>query len=214
MAVPLLEHWTALLGDSSVVVAAGRALLARYAEPHRRYHDQQHLEEMLSALDLLSPGPPPVAVVLAAYWHDAVYDPHAPDNEARSAELAQSSLAALGVDDGLRLEVRRLVLLTAGHDPLPDDSGGALLCDADLAVLAATPDRYRSYASAVRQEYAHVGDADFRAGRSAVLRELLNRPYLFRTPTGRERWEQAARRNVGAELVQLSAPSGDAARRP
>ena len=211
MAPDPLAPWTAVLG--SAALDEGRALLERWAEPHRRYHDPRHLAEVLAALHLLAPEPP-TATVLAAYWHDAVYDPRAADNEVRSAELAEAALARLGVDRTLRREVRRLVLLTTGHDPAPGDDDGALLCDADLAVLAADEGRYLAYARDVREEYAHVGDDDFRTGRSAVLRQLVALPHLFGTPDGRARWEDAARRNVEAELARLSGDGAGAARRP
>ena len=58
------------------------------------------------------------------------------------------------------------------------------LCDADLAILAAEPQRYADYSAAVRREYAHVSDADFAVGRALVLRDLLAKPSLFQTRTG------------------------------
>ncbi len=66
--------------------------------------------------------------------------------------------------------------LTATHRPADDDHAGQVLCDADLGILAADPARYASYTAGVRREYAHVPDADFAAGRAAVLRDLLAKP--------------------------------------
>jgi len=208
----LLRDWVEALGAGAAVVAAGRELLARYAEPHRRYHDQRHLEDVLQALRALTGGArPPRPVVLAAYWHDAVYDPPADDNEERSARLAIATLARLGVDRGEVDEVGRLVRSTQAHDPAPDDLGAALLSDADLAVLARSAERYLAYAAEVRREYGHLDDAAFRRGRTAVLQALLDRPALFTTPDARRRWETPARRNLRAERARLAAappPSG------
>jgi predicted metal-dependent HD superfamily phosphohydrolase len=103
-------------------------------------------------------------------------------------------------------EVRRLVLLTAGHDPDPDDRDGALLCDADLAVLGAPPQVYDRYAAAVRREYAHVPEPAFRAGRAEVLARLLELPALFRLPPTAARWERPARDNLTRELAALRKP--------
>ena len=89
------------------------------------------------------------------------------------------------------------------NDPAPDDVDGAVLCDADLAVLARDEDGYRRYVDDVRREYAHVPDELFRAGRATVLSALLAAPTLFRTDEGRRRWERAARANVEAELARL-----------
>ena len=113
-------------------------------------------------------------------------------------------LAALRVDDEVVAEVARLVRLTAGHDAADDDPDGAVLCDADLAILAADETRYAEYAAGVRAEYAHVPDDDFARGRAAVLRQLLGQRSLFRTPTAHAAWETAARANVAAELARLA----------
>jgi predicted metal-dependent HD superfamily phosphohydrolase len=203
----LLQPWVDALGAGDDVLRAGRELLARYGEPHRRYHDALHLSEVLAALRALCAGSAvPTTVLQAAYWHDAVYEPVRSDNERRSADLAATTLLRLRVPPAQVDEVVRLVALTATHDPAPDDGHGALLCDADLAVLAAPADRYRAYAAGVRQEYAHLDDGAFRRGRAAVLRGLTDRERLFRTEAGRHRWEQAARRNVQDELARLAAP--------
>jgi len=148
----LLEPWVQLLGSDPDVVGAGEELLDRYAEPHRRYHDLRHLAEVLDAVRAMADREVPAAVLLAAYWHDAVYDPAAGDNEEHSAALADRTLTRLGRPAAEVGEVVRLVLLTRTHDPDEGDVAGALLCDADLAILAAPPDRYRSYARDVRQE--------------------------------------------------------------
>lgn len=173
-------------------------LLAAYAAPTRGYHDVLHLTEVLDRLDDLGASTD-VEVVLAAWFHDAVYDGH-PGAEERSAVLAEKELADAPVDAA---EVARLVRVTADHRPAPGDTRGALLCDADLAILASTPERYAAYTAGVRREYQHVSDQDFAAGRAQVLRDLLAVPSLFRTPLGRERWEAAARSNVGTELARL-----------
>ena len=211
---PLLATWTGALGEGADVVAAGRALLARYDEPHRRYHDRRHLAEVLAALRVLTGGrPPPVEVVCAAWLHDAVHDGR-DDDEERSAVLATTVLPPLGVAPQVVDEVARLVRLTLTHDPAPDDVPGALLSDADLAVLGSSPERYARYAADVREEYAHVGDDAFRAGRTAVLRTLLDRPRLYVTSEGHGRWDAAARRNLADEINRLVGPSDGAALQP
>jgi predicted metal-dependent HD superfamily phosphohydrolase len=179
-------------------------LLAAYADG-RGYHDTRHLAEVLARLDELGEGDH-VAVVLAAWFHDAVYD-GAPGAEERSARLAEAELRDAGLDEvGVDVaEVARLVRLTQHHDPAPGDRAGEALCDADLAILAAPPARYREYAHDVRREYAAWSDADFRAGRLAVLEDLAGREALFRTAYAREHWEARARANLARELEQLRA---------
>ncbi|MGH8893296.1 MAG: HD domain-containing protein [Actinomycetes bacterium] len=203
----LAEAWlrtTGAVGARGDVAGAGAALLGRWVEPHRRYHDLAHLDVVLRTVDELAPWARDVEVVrLAAWFHDAVYDPTAPDNEARSALLAEKVLAGLRVPDGRVSEVVRLVAMTASHDPPDDDPDGAVLCDADLVVLAGNATAYGRYVEAVREEYGHLDDRAFRTGRAAVLRALLDRPALFRTDHGRTTWETPARANLTAELRHL-----------
>jgi predicted metal-dependent HD superfamily phosphohydrolase len=159
---------------------------------------------VLHRLDLLAGETPhPGLVRMAAWFHDAVYDPTTTDNEERSAELATTTLARLGLEPGLVAEVARLVRVTATHDVPEGDRDAAVLCDADLAVLASDPLRYQSYVDGVRREYQHLDDATFATGRSDVLSRLLDRPQLFRTAYGRRVWEEAARANASAELRSL-----------
>lgn len=183
--------------------AVADRLLAAYGDESRGYHDLVHLAEVLDHVETLADAADDLdAVVLAAWFHDAVYE-GAGDDEERSARLAEEELAAAGVDSARITEVARLVRLTATHRPGPADRNGQVLSDADLAVLAARPERYGDYVAGVRHEYAHVADEDFRRGRAAVLRDLLAKPALFNTAAARELWEEPARANVTLELTEL-----------
>lgn len=112
----------------------------------------------------------------------------------------------MGVRADLVAEVVRLVRMTVEHDPAAGDRNGEVLCDADLAVLAAAPAQYRHNSAAIRAEYAHVPEDVFRAGRAHIIEALLAGPALYRTPIARKRWEQAARANLVAELQTLTGP--------
>jgi predicted metal-dependent HD superfamily phosphohydrolase len=200
----LRARWATL----GLPAAYGEKLLERWQEPQRRYHTAVHLAAVLERIDELGEyTEEPAAVRLAAWFHDAVYRPELAGNEERSARLAELALAEAGVPEDVTAEVARLVRLTAGHDPAAGDRNGEVLCDADLAVLAGTPEEYGAYAAAVREEYGFVPDEVFRARRAEVLGELQALPRLFRTPTGYERWERRARHNVAAEVELLRATS-------
>jgi predicted metal-dependent HD superfamily phosphohydrolase len=204
--VDLDEHWPRLMAGCANL---RRRLVEAYAAPGRRYHDTRHLAEVLDHLAHLLPRTSLSqaegdVVVLAAWFHDAVYDAR-PDDEERSAALAEGTLPSCAVPPRVVAEVARLVRVTRDHDPGPDDLAGQLLCDADLAILAADPARYAEYVRGVREEYSRVGDAAFREGRAAVLRALAQGP-LFHTPAAREAWEARARANLERELAGLSTP--------
>ena len=177
------------------------ALLAAYADPSRGYHDTRHLAEVLDRIAEIAETTTfdRPAVVLAAWFHDGVYDGQ-PGAEERSAQWA---LAELG-DRVDGQEVARLVRLTEQHRPDDDDANGCVLSDADLAILAAPADRYDEYTADVRREYAEVPDDAFAAGRAAILRDLLAKPRLFHTAHARTHWEARARANVERELRVLS----------
>lgn len=201
---PLLARWDALLPGNREL---GAELLNRWGEPHRRYHDRRHLLAVLEAAELLAHGAPPPAVLLAAWFHDAVYR-GAGDDEEQSARLAANLLAETNLPEPDIREVSRLVRLTADHRPEAGDAAGRLLCDADLAVLGRDPAGYRRYLADVRAEYGHLEDAVFDAGRRRVVRGLLTLEPIFSTPAARKRWEGPARRNLAAELAPADAGGG------
>jgi predicted metal-dependent HD superfamily phosphohydrolase len=191
------RFWPARLGTG-----LRERLEQAYGADGRGYHDLLHLTEILQHVEELMADDDPAreAVLVAAWFHDAVYEGRG-DDEERSARLAESSLEQAA----LAQEVARLVRLTRTHRPAHDDPAGQVLCDADLAILAADDDRYASYAAGVRREYSHVPDSDFATGRAAVLSDLLARPSLFHTEAGRRRWERRARANAERELSSLTA---------
>ena len=181
------------------------ALEAAYAEPHRRYHTRAHIEACLAELA----GVPDLSeherrlLTWALWWHDAIYDPTRSDNEEQSAELARRDLPGLGASQADVEEVARLILLTKGHTVAPDDRLGALLVSIDLSVLGGDPEVYERYAQGVREEYRHVPDDAFQAGRKAVMRRFLEAPVLFPDPSFRARLEAKARENIAGEIARL-----------
>jgi predicted metal-dependent HD superfamily phosphohydrolase len=177
---------------------------AAYADPSRGYHDTRHLTEVLDRLDELAEAGiayDATPVLLAAWFHDAVYDGER-DAEERSASWAEDVLAPL-VPAPVVEEVARLVRLTETHQPDDADLNGCALSDADLAILATPVDRYAGYVAAVRREYAHLEDDVFDQGRAAVLAALAGKPHLFHTAYAREHWEAPARANLERELAGL-----------
>jgi predicted metal-dependent HD superfamily phosphohydrolase len=181
-------------------------LEAAYAEPHRRYHDRRHIERCLALLDELVDLTDGERRVLtwAIWWHDAIYDPAASDNEARSAERAKAALREQGASLHEREEVARLIRLTAGHEVDGEDRLGGLLVSIDLAILAEPPAEYDAYARDVRAEYTHVPDDLWRLGRAQVLQRFLAAPVIFPDLGFRARLEAQARANLARELASLS----------
>lgn len=192
--------WTAL-GAQGDGLAEYRALLARYAEPHRAYHTRQHLAECLALFEQYrSLAQQPAEVCLALWYHDAIYDIPASDNEARSAALAATELAAAGVPANAVARIRELILATR-HAAAPAGPDAALLVDIDLAILGADPARFAEYESQIRAEYHAVPEALFRSKRREILQTFLDRPQLFCCPALAARFEDAARANLRRALA-------------
>lgn len=158
-----------------------------YSEPYRAYHNVRHLEEVLSELGDAGPE-----IVLAALFHDFVYDPTRSDNELRSAEAMRALVPGAGD--------RAFAAILATQTHVTEDPAIMRLLDADLAILAAASDRYKAYARGIRREYAHVPDDAYRTGRAAVLRGFLDRPVIYRT---RPDLEERARENLFQEIAGL-----------
>ncbi len=181
-------------------------LEAAYAEPHRRYHTRAHIEQCLALLDQVPDLTETEHQILsyAIWWHDAVYDPKASDNEAKSAEMAKRDLRDFDVSLHARDEVARLILLTAGHQVEEGDRLGELLVSIDLSILGAPDDRYDDYAKAVRAEYADVPDDLWRTGRAGVLQRFLDAQVIFPDPAFAQWLEAQARANLSRELASLT----------
>jgi predicted metal-dependent HD superfamily phosphohydrolase len=200
----LALRWADLLARCAVAPARAEAqrsaLVAAYGEPHRVHHRLEHVAHLLAELETVPVSEP--AVAWAAWFHDAVYVPGRPDNEARSAARAREALGALGLAH-LAPRVEALVLATRDHRADPADAAAALFVDADLAILGAAPDAYRAYAEAVRAEFRAVPRWLFDRGRRRFLAAQLARPAVFLTPHFRVRHEARARENLAAELARL-----------
>lgn len=184
-------------------------LLARHREKHRRYHTATHVAWVIRHVEELATTEPIEhldEVVAAAFYHDAVYEPAYPANERASARLARRDLASIGWDADAVERVASMIEATEHTASISEQPAvdTAVLLDADLAVLGADPGAYSAYVTGVRSEYRHVADDDWAVGRAAVLEGFLQRPAIFRTPSGRDRWEARARANLTAELAELT----------
>lgn len=187
--------WAAV-GVEAPDAALFGALLARYGEPQRHYHTLQHLGECLALFDrerALAQRPGEVA--LALWFHDAVYDLGAHDNEAQSAQWAARALSAAGAAEAVAARVHALVMATC-HDAQPCDADARLLVDIDLAILGAPPARFAEYEAQIRREYAHVAPEVFEPRRRSILGRFLARDPLYQTPGIRARLEGQARANL------------------
>ncbi len=202
-----LEQSLSSFSNTPVLRAELERVRDLWSAPHRHYHSLSHLNTMLAHVSWLGDEHPElddrVALELAVWFHDAIYDAAASDNEKESADLARRSLQGL-VSRQTIDEVYRLILLTAGHEVESGDSIGSVMIDGDLAILGASPKGYIAYNEGVRLEYRHLDDDTFKQGRSAFLRSMLDRPRIYGTEPGHARWHDQARLNMSTELRDLA----------
>lgn len=177
-------------------------LLAAWNEPQRFYHDVEHLAECLATVDeALEAGANHDLAELALWYHDAVYDPRGKDNEGKSARSLETDGAVLGLPTELTLRGANLVRATAHGSAGPsDDPLAALVCDIDLAILGRDAMRFLEFEDSVRMEYAHVGSLAFAIARGRFLASLMDLPRIYASQWAHERFEDAARRNIGELL--------------
>ncbi|MGJ3700631.1 HD domain-containing protein [Variovorax sp. AFSI2.2] len=200
----LLANWNAAwraLGVASADEALCIELQRRYSEPQRHYHTLQHLGECLTWFEreqALAERPGEVA--LALWFHDAIYDVHAHDNEARSAEWARSALLASGVQAESTERVHALVMATR-HDAVPEGRDAELLIDIDLSILGAERERFDEYERQVHAEYAFVPDAVRLPRRRAILQRFLAREAIYATPRMHALLEARARANLARSIA-------------
>jgi predicted metal-dependent HD superfamily phosphohydrolase len=195
-------------GDSGSVL---RLLERLYSEPHRHYHTMAHVEHCLWEFDVArEQAQHPVEVEMALWFHDAVFDTRAQDNEQRSAELAAQILQDAGTAPERVERIKRLILATS-HDRTIQDPDAGLVEDVDLAVLGQSESEFDRYEEMIRSEYSWVADTAFRAGRANLLQSFLTRESIYSTPFFRERYEEDARANIQRSLEWLVTSSTETA---
>ena len=178
-------------------------LVGRYSEPHRHYHNLNHVRQSLDAFDrIVDDLTDPFTIEAAIWFHDVVYEPKSSKNEARSAEYASDFLSPTKLSANVISEIDHLIRLTRQPaDPSTEDE--KYLIDIDLSTLGAGRELYDRYEAMIRKEYAYVPEQLYRKGRKALLSTFLDGEHIYRTRYFRERFEAQARANIGRALKKL-----------
>ncbi len=198
--------------SDTAIDQAGTRLLDEWSAPERKYHNVRHLVDLLQHVDELQQETHhPNSVRLAAWYHGAVFDAaegaayarKGGENEVASAQYAREQLTQLAVPEDRIEDITTMVKALARHSSDPVSIDCAVLCDADLAILATDPQTYRTYTKQVREEYEHIPVRDFLTSRKTILTKLLARDQLYLSPLG-SGWESQARQNVAGELARIT----------
>lgn len=180
---------------------------SRYEEEHRSYHGLAHPVVLLDELHdlrrarsgLFLDTEEDLAIELAIWDHDLVYDAQAKDNENRSADRAFVHAQMLGFHERIGTHARRLVIATK-HTDVHKELATQIVTDIDLSPLAAAWNVFAQNSLDIRTEYAHVSDDDFKRGRRNFLLGMLERPRIFSTDYYLQKSEAAARANLKRSL--------------
>ena len=199
------KYWTGLSIDSIQLDRAFQLLVTAYTRSDRHYHNLTHIHHLLGATErFLDTIENPTAVLLAAWFHDFVYDSQASDNELQSANIAGKLLTELGLDEQLVDRVQQLIIATIGHQTDINDLDRCIFLDADLAILGTDSVMYQAYAHSIRLEYSWVSEPDYIEGRVRVLESFLLRDRLYYTDVLFGELESIARENMQDEILALN----------
>lgn len=207
-----IKHWASLMaeiGNPKGAKDVFNRLVKAYGEPHRFYHTLEHIVEMLDEAELaIGSFQNPVAVMLAIWFHDSVYETGKSDNravyfsETLSASKAEQELARLELPTSLIEVVKSLIMVTS-YAAKANDNDACYLSDLDLAILGKSPKKFDLYEQQIRQEYAHVADDLFRERRKMILRRIIDERPLFQTEPFRRQYETVARDNLARSIAKL-----------
>ena len=179
-------------------------LVDGYNEPQRRYHTLAHIDHCLSMFDQCkSLAINPDALEIAVWFHDAIFVPGKPDNEALSAELYRDLSAGVHTDEFREL-VGRLIMATLHNELSLDDSDAAYMVDIDLSSFGLPWEEFLRDSRHLREESAELSDADYFQKQGAFRSCLLSRPHFYQTDFFRQLYEQQARDNLAKYFDQLS----------
>ncbi|RYD57985.1 MAG: hypothetical protein EOP56_06855 [Sphingobacteriales bacterium] len=178
-------------------------LSGQYRDGKRYYHNLEHIasvvKQLLSCKQIIDNWD---AVLFAAFYHDVIYDTGRNDNEEQSAFFAVDRLRNIGVDEVVIHNCKEYIVATSNHDKSAD-SDCNIFVDADLSILGTPWNEYLQYSENIKKEYAHVPDALYRPGRSAVLMKFLEREQIFNSKFFFEKYERQAKENIRKELELL-----------
>lgn len=204
---PDLAAYLHLVGSLPLPVASEVSQAMR--EDHRRYHAPWHLGRMWRLHRALKGNVWATELAWAIAFHDIVYDPRHPPklNEYESAVRFLRAAHDEGMDLHTSSRIAGWILASADHlgagrfiSP-ETDPAGAWFLDLDLEPLAS--EEFRANTLLIREEFHHVPDDAFAAGRAGFLKGILKAPTIYRTEDAmRLGWEEAARRNIVAEFGQ------------
>lgn len=179
-------------------------LLDGYNEPQRHYHTLAHIEQCMAMFDQCkSLASNPDALELAVWFHDVIFEPGSPDNEARSAEL-YLDLSDGAHDAATRGLVKRLIMATLHDGSSLEDSDARYMVDIDLSSFGLSWEDFLRDSRNLRLESADLSDAEYFRRKTNFQNCLLAKERFYLSDYFAKRLETQARANLARyfELIK------------
>lgn len=195
-------QWNVLTQEFGVEVNVSEGafsdLVARYSGKDRFYHNLDHLINCFDIIESVKNKiENPSAVEFAVWFHDAIYNVRAKDNEELSASHAKKVMEEMNIPPNIIQRVEELILATKNHQlPKEEDKDCAIFLDADLSVFGLDEADFDRYSEAMRREYAWLSDQEYKTKRKEALLSYLQRERIYLTDEMFARFEEKARRNI------------------
>ena len=204
-------RWRKLLESYHIDPQAGTQLFKEiqrtYSEPHRYYHNLNHLNQIFQELDIYETGNCNVVtneMLWAVWYHDIVYKPGVITNEKKSAIKAKKSMCQLDIQQPSIDKVIELIMATETHQCETRKSDIQIFLDADMAILGSDETSYSKYCEAVRKEHSGIPEFLYHRGRKKFLSTVLKKDSIFLNSFFYSKYEQVARKNIEKELSYLN----------
>ena len=198
--VPLLE-------------AEARDLISRWNAKGRILHNTRHLIKTLARIDEIASTAHDPDVLRVALWYQGavlnrsfdVFQPGTNSDEQEFSALyhARSRMETLGLSEDVISRVQELMMALFTHRADPSDMDAQVLIDADLGMLAVSPQDFKRFRESLREECPDLCDTDYVRARRLAIKKILAREQIFHSPLALA-WEESARANLEAESAKLA----------
>lgn len=196
-----------------VLEAEARDLISRWNAKGRILHNTRHLIKTLARIDeIASTAHDPDVLRVALWYQGAVLNrsfdvfqrgTNSDEQEFSALYHARSRMETLGLSEDVISRVQELMMALFTHRADPSDMDAQVLIDADLGMLAASPQDFKRFRESLREECPDLCDTDYVRARRLAIKKILAREKIFHSPLALA-WEESARANLEAESAKLA----------
>lgn len=193
--------------------AEARDLISRWNAKGRILHNTRHLIKTLARIDEIASTAHDPEVLRVALWYQGavlnrsfdVFQRGTDSDEQEFSALyhARSRMETLGLSEDVISRIQELMMALFTHRADPSDMDAQVLIDADLGMLAASPQDFKRFRESLREECPDLCDTDYVRARRLAIKKILAREQIFHSPLALA-WEETARANLEAESAKLA----------